>query len=475
MSKIGLFDHMGWGNLGDAATQDAVIRALKLRRSDAQIVLFSLNPEDSASRHGLPALPINSSGTPASAKPIGAVADPEAPAGHAETPAGHAETAAPDSAILEWLRRSKERFRGVRGFDLLAVAQWRARRQLTFLARSYRRLQGFDTLVISGGGQMDDTWGGPMAAPLNLLTWAVLARATKTRLVFLSVGAGPLRSSLSRTLVKQALSRADFRSYRDEESRRFVLGLGLGAAATDAVYPDLAFSLPIDPGPLAVVPAEPPVVGIGPIPYMDPRFWPQPAPASYQNYVEQLARFVVWLVTRGHPVRFLLGEIHMDKAAVHDIREAATRRVSSASADLIVEAPIASVGDLMAELAKTDIVVSSRFHGVLLAQALARPVIALSYHQKIDSLMRDMGQGDHRLPIDGFDSEALTRVFLRVEAGLPEIKARLIARAREHREALSRVYDQIFSAGVSAGPAPEASAERVIAGATLPNGDAPAC
>jgi len=51
--KIGLLDHMGYDNLGDAATQEALIANIKTRMPDAIIVGFSLNPHDTRKRHNI--------------------------------------------------------------------------------------------------------------------------------------------------------------------------------------------------------------------------------------------------------------------------------------------------------------------------------------------------------------------------------------------------------------------------------------
>jgi hypothetical protein len=56
--KIGLLDHMGYGNLGDAATQDVVIANIRKRIPNAELVGFSLIPSDTLQRHGIPSYPI---------------------------------------------------------------------------------------------------------------------------------------------------------------------------------------------------------------------------------------------------------------------------------------------------------------------------------------------------------------------------------------------------------------------------------
>ena len=55
---IGLLDHMGYGNLGDAAIQEAVITNIKKRLPNAQLVGFSLIPDDTMKRHGIPCHPL---------------------------------------------------------------------------------------------------------------------------------------------------------------------------------------------------------------------------------------------------------------------------------------------------------------------------------------------------------------------------------------------------------------------------------
>src|SRR5208337_1496805 len=73
--RIGVFSHGGLKNLGDEALFAAVIQNVRLRVPDAQIVGFTANPEDTESRHGIPAYPIarldqpHKSNLPAAAAP----------------------------------------------------------------------------------------------------------------------------------------------------------------------------------------------------------------------------------------------------------------------------------------------------------------------------------------------------------------------------------------------------------------------
>ncbi|MGH9355785.1 MAG: hypothetical protein ACRD10_06610, partial [Terriglobia bacterium] len=56
--KIGLLDHMGFGNMGDAAIQEAFIANIRRRLPDACLIGFSLYPEDTRKRHNIATYPI---------------------------------------------------------------------------------------------------------------------------------------------------------------------------------------------------------------------------------------------------------------------------------------------------------------------------------------------------------------------------------------------------------------------------------
>ena len=114
---------------------------------------------------------------------------------------------------------------GWRGLcDLLSGSRfWLVK--LCICSRSYLLLRKVDALVVAGGGQLDDEWGGSWGHPYTLMKWAVLARAAGSSVVFLSVGACRIDSQLTRTFLKAALSSARYRSYRDEESRRLAIGI----------------------------------------------------------------------------------------------------------------------------------------------------------------------------------------------------------------------------------------------------------
>ena len=110
----------------------------------------------------------------------------------------------------------------------------------------------------------------------------------------------------------------------------------------------------------------------------------------------------------------------------------------------VIEPQLTTVDELLRFLCSADIVVATRFHAIVLALALARPVIAFSNHSKMDQAMSEMGQEAYVFRADEADTEVLGEAFDRLEANLGAIGAELEERASDHRALLEGQLDQLF-------------------------------
>jgi len=108
---------------------------------------------------------------------------------------------------------------------------------------AFKMLKGSDMFIIPGTGLLTDAFGLREWGPYNLFKWTAMAKLRRSKVLFVSVGAGPIYSVLGRYLVRSALSLADFRSYRDSASMKYLRDIGF-RTNSDGVYPDLVFSLP---------------------------------------------------------------------------------------------------------------------------------------------------------------------------------------------------------------------------------------
>lgn len=412
---IGLFGPWGFGNLGCAATQDAVIQNIRAHIPDAQIIGFSLIPKDTEERHGIPSYRI----------------------GRDEWSEYGQNREIPFRGIAEWLKSHPSSI-------FYKVGYWAGRLRLEFklLNQAFQHVRKLDLLIVSGGGQLLDFWGR-LQHPYWLFKYAILSKLAGTKLLFVSVGAGPIDARISKLFIKTALLVADYRSYRDEESKRYVERV-LGFKRDDPVYPDLAYSIRVKDFQKADNRRQ--VVGVGVVPYFDPRFWPENDPVVYQTYLSKMASFVSWLVNQGYAVDLLVGETNADRFVVKDLISLLEKTgVMSSACEQVKEEPIQSVNDLFCEITNTDFVVASRLHNVLLSTIRKRPVIALSYHPKIDSLMKNSGQSAYCLPIDKFDVETLKERFISLQANSESIQKHFDELNQTNRMALEKQYDRIFN------------------------------
>ncbi|GAB4466211.1 MAG: polysaccharide pyruvyl transferase family protein [Burkholderiaceae bacterium] len=410
---VGILGHYGNENLGDEAIIAALIARIRAERSDTDIRCFSIHPRDSSLRYGVTAYPIRIAGEselPPNESASAHVVQTSAPRGpdRDDTPRAATPLANRVKALIPArLRAVLSTVARLPGLVRDAVDE------VGFLVRSYRRLRGVDALIVAGSNQFLDNFGGPWGFPYTLFKWSLLARLAGCRLLYVSVGAGPLDSRLSRLLVRAAIRFAHYLSFRDAASQRLIQGTRTHRAT--AVYPDLAHSLALPASAsTATGSGVKPVVAINPMPLYDERYWYATDRKRYRTYVSVLAALAEHLVDNGYPIFFFPTQPKDVSVALDVVR---TMRPDSA-ARLAQPDPVRhpkTVGDLMDVISGADIVIATRFHGALLSLHARRPVVAICYHRKTRDLMREMGQEQYAIDFDDLSVTSLVDRFHRLE------------------------------------------------------------
>ncbi|MFQ0812787.1 dTDP-4-dehydrorhamnose 3,5-epimerase [Brucella anthropi] len=380
--RIGLFGQFGSGNTGNDGSLEAMLQLLKRSNPDEQPVCICSRPDIVAQKFDLPAHPVSQ---PYSSSPL---------------------LRAINRVLLHVPRR-------IAGFchALLLVSQ-------------------LDLLIVPGTGILDDFNENPFGWPFTVLRWSVAARLAGTRMIFVSIGAGPIDHPLSRFFMRRASMLAAIRTYRDQISHDFMKQLGVDPVQ-DFVSADIAFALPTAADESRTRPD--PCVGIGVMLYRGWKKNGKDGDAIYRDYIARMAALAGRLLDEERNVRLLIGDM-CDRQAVQDMLAA----LPPAQADKVMFEPCASLHDLMRQIAQTDIVVASRYHNVVCALAMGRPVISLAYAAKNDALLYDVGLAAFCHRIDRFDPETvLSQIHLafeqravltrQVEAGVERYRSRLAA------------------------------------------------
>ena len=416
--RIGLFDHMGYGNLGDAATQDALIENIKKRIPEADIIGFSLNPDDTSRRHSIPCYPIRN------------------------WYPGRSRSAQATTGATTLRSRVKSTLKKLPVVSKTGQYALHFVREMAHLVRSFSVLKSLDSLIIAGGGQLGELWRGPWSHPYNVFKFAILTKLAHRKLLFLNVGAGPLNRPLSRLFVGCAIRLADYVSFRDVESQTLVSRLGVKRETH--VFPDCVYALDLPDCEINVNHSSKPLVGLNPIGFQDPRIWPTKDSAAYNRYLDSLASFSLWLVGHGYALRVFSAEKSVDLYALEDLRNRLSDHLPAETVEIIFQPPSENVKDLLLEMSHFDFVVTSKFHGVVFSHRLAKPVIALSYHNKIDDLMRAAGHGTDCMHIADFDAESLRARFLSLVHDTQGIKSSFRKTSASYAASLRVQFDEVF-------------------------------
>jgi polysaccharide pyruvyl transferase WcaK-like protein len=316
--------------------------------------------------------------------------------------------------------------------------------ELKFLTQCYRNLKDIDLLIIAGSQQLIDYVGGPWAFPYTLFKWVLIAKAVDTKVAFVSVGAGPIQSQLGRLFIRSSLAQAKYRSFRDETSRALVKDLGV--SGENHVLADLVFSL--ESGSLYTTGATGEslhIVGINPVPFLDGQYWLGANPSRYDAYIRKLASFAVWVTQKGYRLLFFPTQLRGDPPVIDDIINLMKCEIGSDIEQKIVRRPICSLEDLISAIDMTDVVLATRFHGVVIPYLRNKPVLGIAYQRKIMDLMSQMGQSDYVVDINSFDADSLKSRFILMESRFKAIGEELAQRNSVFRRALQDQYDQVLS------------------------------
>jgi len=421
--RIGILGHVGAGNLGDEAIIAAVIQNLRERCPHAEICAFTTNAEDTQERHHLPAFPLRRDAAPIAVRQIGF------------------SSATPSSSPFERLKNSLKRVPGVY-WVLKAVRDFASSsvgvvQELGFITASYRRMKRVDLLIVAGSHQLNDFVGGAWAFPYTLLKWALLARIAGAQVALLSVGAGPIHSRLGRQFIRWTLALACYRSFRDERSRNLVVEMG--ASGENLYVPDLAFSLRIA-GPVRLRQASRPVVGINPLPFFDRWYWYKSDEHLYLEYVRKLAAVTEFLIDNGYDVWLFPTQLRADPAVIKDVRCAMREGYHSS----LVNWPVQTFDELTEGIHACRVVIATRYHGILIALLLKRPVLALAYHGKSQDLMSLLGQAHYALDATCWDVPTISDLFFEIERERDQVTERIASRLPTIRRALANQYDVLI-------------------------------
>ena len=447
--RIALLSPYSGKNLGDAAIHESVIESLQEQCSDLELVSLSPDPEGIARRHGIAGVSIVGRLGPfrIAPAPLGVprVERPLPPVSATQTAEaegrGREEPVGSGSAVRRLLKRLPLMGRIVRGALRVARACWDVRHEPLHLLRSALFARRCDLIVVCGGGQFDEQWGGPCSHPYVLFRWALLSRAVGTPFAIASVGVGQLHSRLGRAFCRAACRLASYRSFREVGSLELIREWKCARSAH--CVPDLALNLPRRVLSASVEPRKR-HVAVSPIPFGRRGTWSTARQALYERYLRELASFTQRLFDAGYEVSFFTSSLD-DRVALDELLDLVHGGRPKMQKEQFQLLPCQTSRQLVGSLATASFVVASRLHGVILAHSCHCPTLAISFERKVDAEMSRVGHDRYRLDISTVQADDLWTTFEALAANDTQLREELASNSCSVSADLHRQYEALLS------------------------------
>lgn len=383
---IGLFGLFGIGNYGNDASLEAALLFLLTSLPNAEIICIASLPERVTAVFGVQAAPIS------------------------------------PGFSYSWLARLSR--------WLLDIP-----REVLCVINAIRTLRRVDVVITPGTGMLDD-YGLTPRAVYAAFRWFLLARLMGKKVLYTSVGAGPINHPVTRRMMLRMARGATYRSYRDANSRDFMVSLGLTAAKDDPIYPDLVFGLP-HPAPLPKPAGTPLKISVGIMTYNGWKTNERNSEA-FTAYLHKMRSFVAWLLQQGYEVSLLGGDAD-DASTV-----AAIFKGTAATEDRLRVETTTSIHDVMSAYRDADIVVATRYHNIVPALAMNRPTISIGYTRKNQSLMEDLDLGQYCQNIEDLDVDMLIRQLQDLIAAREDVASSLRQRIPGYKARLTEQEQRLL-------------------------------
>ncbi|MBC8139961.1 MAG: polysaccharide pyruvyl transferase CsaB [Armatimonadetes bacterium] len=257
-------------------------------------------------------------------------------------------------------------------------------------------LTGTDLFILGGGSLLQD------ATSVKSVVWyalmARIARAKARRVLWWGQGLGPLRSKVSRFLVRHIAAQANAVTVRDKKSS--LLLKEIGASGSNEIVADPAFAL--SPDTVAVPTTDTTIIAL--------RSWRENA-GVHRLFPDRNMQ---------NGWRDLAGQARYLSMHLPDDQDFLRGFGVSNSVDWRKDGN--GIGAVLGEIAAARMVIAMRLHALIFAARCGTPFVALSYDPKVAALAEACGQTDALLDVNG---ESLSR----------ETLSATIARVRDTSEA----------------------------------------
>jgi len=334
--SVAMYGYLGSGNLGNDASFETVMAWLKAQHPEVELRSITIAPEEMQARYGVP------------------------------------------SALLSWYRPGP-------WTPHSAARVGKLFGRVVDVPRAFRLAGTADAVIVPGMGVLEESLGVvPWGLPLWLLLMAVACRIRRRPFVLLDVGAERAVDPITRRLIVAAADLAAHVSYRDgfsaDSMRR------AGSRANCVVAPDLAFAHDAT----TVADPEPGLLVVGVMAFYGRQDDPVLGWYVLDRYVAEMAAALARLTDDGWRL-VVLGGDRVDSPVARRLAAAVREARPGLPEHAVVVRDPVTFTQVTQEMARAEVVVATRFHNLIAALRLAQPVVSVSYAEKSNRLMHELG------------------------------------------------------------------------------------
>jgi len=277
-------------------------------------------------------------------------------------------------------------------------------------------------IFISGGGSLlqDKTSFKTVPYYLGLI---FLAQIFKMRTIFFAQGVGPVKNKLYRYLIKKVLKNVDYLSVRDENSKKFLISIGINEKNIEVIDDPVYATKP------AIIKQrqnlETKKIGVS------VRDW------GSNRYLKILSEFLNSL-NKNEDLSITIIPFHEGK----DIKISRKLfELLEAEVEIIEYTDnVKQINDLYSSF---DMFIGLRLHSLIFAAVNHIPFIGISYDPKVSSLIEEMGY-QKEITTENISLEKLEESYYRIKDDKDEITQQVKDKVSDKRNGLSDLLSQII-------------------------------
>jgi polysaccharide pyruvyl transferase WcaK-like protein len=162
------------------------------------------------------------------------------------------------------------------------------------------------------------------------------------------------------------------------------------------------------------------------------------------TYEQKMVSLIEWLLEEGYAVRLLTGDM-WDRYCLERVLAAVQRAHPGLGPDRLIGEPARDIHQLMQQMLDVEVVIGARYHNIITALSLAKPILALSYAPKSIEAVEHFGLSRFSHGIGGIELPRLKQQFRELYTRRAEIEREMRIKLMEI-EADLRVQEERFVA-----------------------------